>query len=405
MKYRNVLLSRVLLLLMASPALLYLSERAGATLPGWFTAAYASYLSGAVVEADVKGQASLAGFSSGRLQRALEDKVENYVPMKASAILGNAALQRYAIAASNEVFGWGCYPTYYGSSYAYSPHTQSVSEMSSYDQSILPSLERFGEAVDTFARQFPESHIVIYVADRSSTSAANPVSDLVSAWTTTEEATAAIKEAVTADNVSVLANPFDNAEEYYQKYYRSDHHWRPQGAAEAANSIGAALGKNVSLSQFKDVDGPLYTGAYSRNGLCIVEDVPQDFAEDYSSEILVSGDEREDGASHRVYEDAPAIGKHYQFYDLYYWAYAQANAQGSGNLIMVNDSYGCALERPLGAEYSKTLWSNHLHSSRKTNDRLVDSEPAMEESDLVFVGHVGNCVSFLDRNPQFFAID
>ena len=68
----------------------------GVALPSWFTADDAAYLSGGVVEADPAAYASLEGFSSGEFQIAAEDAVGNCIPMKATALLANAALQRSA---------------------------------------------------------------------------------------------------------------------------------------------------------------------------------------------------------------------------------------------------------------------------------------------------------------------
>ena len=113
MKLRNILFAGVLCLLLCGPALIGLASWGGVALPSWFTADDAAYLSGGVVEADPAAYASLEGFSSGEFQIAAEDAVGNCIPMKATALLANAALQRSAIETSNALFGWECYPAFY----------------------------------------------------------------------------------------------------------------------------------------------------------------------------------------------------------------------------------------------------------------------------------------------------
>ena len=53
----------------------------------------------------------------------------NCIPMKATALLANAALQRSAIETSNALFGWECYPAFYGSSIAEMPSRHRLLEI------------------------------------------------------------------------------------------------------------------------------------------------------------------------------------------------------------------------------------------------------------------------------------
>ena len=97
MRPRNILFASVLCMLLCGPALIGLASWSGVALPSWLTADDAAYLSGGIVEADPAAYASLEGFSSGEFQIAAEDAVGNCIPMKAMALLANAALQRSAI--------------------------------------------------------------------------------------------------------------------------------------------------------------------------------------------------------------------------------------------------------------------------------------------------------------------
>lgn len=105
---RNVIFSIIVCIVIASPAALYFVQNvAGARLPDWVSSENAKYLSGGMGEAHVKASLNLRGFKSGKFQSALETEIGNHIPLKATVLLGNAALQRTLIVASNGLFNWG----------------------------------------------------------------------------------------------------------------------------------------------------------------------------------------------------------------------------------------------------------------------------------------------------------
>lgn len=156
MKVRNALLSGTLFLLLCGPALMGLAAWGGVALPSWLTADDAAYLSGGIVEADPAAHASLEGFGSGEFQIAAEDAVGNCIPMKATALLANAALQRSAIEASNVLFGWECYPAFYGSSIAEMPSQHRLLEIAEKaTDDTLASARRIREGLDALSLRHP----------------------------------------------------------------------------------------------------------------------------------------------------------------------------------------------------------------------------------------------------------
>lgn len=72
-------------------------------------------------------------------------------------------------------------------------------------------------------------------------------------------------------------------------------------------------------------------------------------------------------------------------------------------MLLVCDSFGYALLRPLSAGYEEVLCSSALHASSKTDASLAKLVEDCGADTVVFVGHAGNYSSFIKRNPSFFA--
>ena len=89
---------------------LWFAEHTGITLPSWFTMDEAAYLSGGTAKADVRGNLSLSGFGSKALQEAVETAAGNHIPMKGSALIADATLQRSGISLWDETLRLGLLP-------------------------------------------------------------------------------------------------------------------------------------------------------------------------------------------------------------------------------------------------------------------------------------------------------
>lgn len=405
MKARNAALSIVFCLFLAGPAFMAGVDKASIfQLPGWATSESAAYLSGGITEVDVKSHLSLKGFSSQNLQKDIEATVGNNIPLKATALLANAGLQRFAIGLSNQVWRFPCYPTFFGSDYVSIPQEHAVAAMPlPAEEATSKSLRKFGKSVASFAEKNPDIRCVVYVADVSNTSLANPARSLVSDSLSTIEAAGEIQAGATRGASVVTSRTGDDMASYYQLFFRSDHHWNARGAALAFEDIMQSLGAEGRDFKFKPVDGPLYSGAYSRNSLCVVDDVPLDIDFDFGQEVMETARGQVNGNQHVVYDDASEQAKHWQFYDLFYELFPHTRSGvGSGNALLVSDSFGGALVRPFGLAFENVWVRNTLHASSKTEDRLSDIVSSCEIDTVIFVGHAANYSSFEARNPRFF---
>lgn len=410
MKIRNIVFSALICIFLCGPAALWVAqERTLLNLPTWFTAEDARYLSGGISKAEVGKNLNLEGFANEKLQSALESKIGNYVPIKARALLTNAGIQRKAIDLSNSFFNWDCYPTYYGSAYIFLPEQSAIATFPAYDRNCYDRLDSFCEPIATYAKEHSTLRIKIYLADMSSTSKANPAAQYVSRVFFTQDAVDYIKNHLEdCSNIQVYTDTYTNPAEYYSYYFRSDHHWNARGALRAFETMGNQTDPECGaiFSQgFRDVEGPLYSGSYMRAGLCPAEDKPFDLAYKFDNIALENNNSSWSGEEHELYYSADKLKQQYQFYDLYFNAtpWFKNKKPASSNAIIVIDSFGCALARPLSTEYDATFCTTALAGHNKTDLKLSEiDDNSHDVTDVIFVGCLGNYLSFVSRNPHFF---
>lgn len=391
----------VVLLLLCGPALLLGASCLNVGLPSWLTSADATYLAGGVRDADLLEQCTPEGILSGSFRDAAEAEVGNYIPTKAIALVASASMQRFAIAASNAVFEWPCYPSSFGSTDLYVPEQRSIVKWPREGApSEIDGLTKFAESVEAVATKHRDVPFAAYVVARSEASSANPARPLVGESFVAADAAALMGNLM--EGATVITHDPVSLEEYYGLYFRSDHHWRAEGAADAYNQFADVFQKPRVLEDTERVDGPLYSGSYARNSLCLIEDVPTQLSCDFSAIELSDGTESQGGAAHTRYRNASNSNKHYYFYDLFYDPFILAKGTGEGKLLLISDSFGFSLIRPLATGFSELSCSRALQADASTEENLEDMIDEIEPDMVLFVADPGNYATFCDRNPQFF---
>ena len=268
---RDVALIVALSLFMIGPALLFGVQAVGVEVPYWLSARNSQWLSGGYQESQVGRHMTAEGFASGNFQKALDVAVGNHIPAKAGALLGNAASQRIFIEASNMLFAWRCYPTYYGSKRIYIPEANALARTAMKERSdTLEALRSFGDDLGAFAERHPDISFKVVVPDISECSAANPSSGLVSDTVLTEECANVLEETMaSAPNISVTSVLFVDTDPYYEKYYTGDHHWNGFGAREA---FAAASGVSITDETVQGLSSIRMNGSLARDGLLLVNE-------------------------------------------------------------------------------------------------------------------------------------
>lgn len=269
MKARNFIFTTVFCCLLVGPTTLFLGqEEFHLDLPGWLTAENANYLSGGITQADVKENLSIEGFVAGALQKAIENEVGNHIPCKATALLGNAALQREAIAASNALFNWDVYPAFYGSSYLVVPRDhRMLKQATKATEEILGLGEEVAEAIGSLSERWPGTNVYIYLAADS-------------AYLDDAPNTQAISNPLTYSQMRSMFASYDgnlhwidgnvSYKDYNDLWFRSDHHWTAEGAWLEFQQIAQAM--NLDIEQLgpveiKELERPLFYGTRARRAL------------------------------------------------------------------------------------------------------------------------------------------
>ncbi|MEC4295532.1 hypothetical protein [Adlercreutzia shanghongiae] len=381
------------------------------------TAQDASWLTGGIAEANVRDTMSFEGFERGLFQDSMESAVGNYVPAKASVLLANAAVQRLFISASSSLFGWPCYPTYYGSTKLYSPAHVALAEMPMLDETKVVASDvfekgtrRFGAALAELAKKYPEKNFCVVVADRTSTSSVNPAFSLVSNRLSTDECANFLQRQVTAlDNVSVVAKTYDDTEEYYGFFYPTDHHWNGYGALDAARGV-------VSAGMLGDIEDPVsaidfgelfFNGTLSRRGLLCLNRPPiiepvfdvrsmsvEEGASSYFKYLFAVN-----GSNELEHQELRA---EYNFYGEWYGGDRSvriSNAAGGekSKALLICDSYGDAFRWAIAGQYKELYCEMQLKKASYTASDLESWISGYDCEDVYLVAWAGNFAHMKDE--------
>ena len=395
MKVRNILLSGALCLLLCGPAMIGLASWGGVALPSWLTAADAAYLSGGIAEADPAAVATVEGFASGAFQEAAEDAVGNCVPAKATALLVNGALQRTAIAASNALFHWECYPAFYGSAIVVAPSEGRLLETAEKaTEKVLGTAERVRDEIGAFSERHPDERVFVYLGPDSMNVQGSPTAALIS-----NPLTYGSMESIFEDNDGKFRWVSGNVtyDEFADQWSKTDHHWNIQGAFAAYERMAAALGfgdEALEPTSLVAYDEPAFRGTFARRGLdADYEDriVDYEFADFPQLSVTIDGAEASmDALVHwKNYEGgtwaANAFSSRYaEYFHTDYALIEIENEEAASDraLLIVADSYSNCMERFLAVHYATTYVLDPRHYDG-TLDGFLEEHP--EVGDVLFI--------------------
>lgn len=414
MHVRNVLYTGVVLLLLISPALLFFLQNAvKADLPPWLTAEDSLYLEGGQKTASIEENFSLDGIFSGGFQDAVQTKIGNYIPAKAACLLGNAALERRFIEASNSIFRWDCYPTFYGSIRQYVPEFNTLCNFPlEHDEDTLDQISLFSTSLCEFAQQNPEINFYIVLPDMLQTLSISPVVPLVSNYISTDDILDAMRDSLsTADNVFISCKRYETFPEYLSEYYLTDGHWNGYGSISAFNEL-----RQYGFSAYPPVDrirlDPeefVINGQNARTGLMLLDEPMNEpalevfqLSVDPESPGYVLQRDRDD-----LIVKAGAMGE-FNFYPVWYGdgsKHVIAPNQESGNALLVSDSFGEAFRWMLASSYRQLNSVMELGTIQDPTLRLRDRLEDYGSQSVFFVGTPRNFSLFMERYPDYFDCD
>jgi hypothetical protein len=208
--------------------------------------------------------------------------------------------------------------------------------------------------------------VVVYVVGAYDAPAVNPADDLVSDSSTYldcyDEMLAVLAD---AGNVSVLKTECGSLDEYYEDFFRSDHHWTIRGALKAYAQICTALDlEEKDFGGFTTIPDVVFTGATARWSLDLVSEQVEDLVEAF--DYLTMADGAVSAADHSALFDLNPLAKKYSVYDMYFNNVPGGlieGGDGERNVLLVANSYMGALQRPLASSLHALTTAEALHPS------------------------------------------
>lgn len=355
MKARNILFTVLFCAFLLGPLGVYSTSKAGVDLPSWATAQDSKYLSGGIKTTNIGKNLSVEGFTSEKLQDALETTIGNNIPMKSEAILFNAAAQRAGIAASNALFDWDCYPTYYGSIRLYEAASDSLYRFP-YDstEAKMEAFSSFVELVDSVAADYSDKKFCVYVVDISQFALSNPGDELVDydVLRVSEYAKIA-NDLSSADNLSFVSNEVPAPEDYHDFFYTTDHHWNGYGVKRAYEIIAREIGLDDQANRVigvSDFAGLRMNGSDSRIGLMLLNAPVAEPLFDFSGVEVVEGKAAPVFTSDVDFPQSMPLAAEFDFYHSWFGSGAVElrNEQCSESVLLVGDSYTYSMRWVLG---------------------------------------------------------
>lgn len=416
MKLRSILFSLIICIGLAGPGLLCASETLlKADLPGWLSAEDADYLLGGKEKAGVKKNLSIKGFQSKKLQASLETAINNYIPMRYSALLANGTMQRSVIAASNLLYGFEAYPTFYGSPSAYVPQYDSIVALpNNTEKQVKKALESV-DGIKSIAEEFPEKNFYLILADRSQTSLSNPIHKLMSHSITTQDYLDGMGEQLLGiENVHIVCVPYDSLSTYYESYYRSDHHWNGYGtilAYEKLRSIADLPYKPQQPLQWQTFNDYVTNGSYARDGLMLINQVVTEPIFDLEGFDIENKNVPPIAMSNGEEELlSRGLQGTFNFYSQWYGSANMTakspisfkDAPQDKQALIICDSYGNSMHWLIARNYSYTKCFRDIWAGAKGDDTLRQRIASTEADDVYFIGGPDAYTRLLDSFPHYF---
>ena len=230
-------------------------------------------------------------------QSDFEQAVADFTPLRDEALLLNAGLQRMSIACANRVFGYTCYPTFYGSDWAYVPARDAVvQKLNSASSNYLQSMERAASSLSALADSHKNVSFYLFALDRADASDANPTLDYV-----TDPLTYTLIDenlySKLSPSVAVSRHPYLSEDDLFASLYRTNHHWHTSTAYDCYAEQVVLMNSGATPAAVQDrisYDNIDFFGSCARTGLCKsqVPDHVDDVVVDMSSyKVTLNGTE------------------------------------------------------------------------------------------------------------------
>ena len=339
---------------------------------------------------------TLASFESGEFQDGVESFVADRFPARDGVLLANAAWQRSLIEISAVGFGYGVYPTFYGSDYAYdAPRDEVVQILDSANAEQVQTYERAAEAYRSFAERHPELNCYFYEVDRMSSSTRNPTHDLMGPSVDTEFLDEHFFDLL-GDRITRIGGSFVDTDALAEAFFRTDHHWNGAAAyGEYAKMLEVML-SDAEPAQVVDCvtwDNVAFYGSTSRSGLCLADrpDHIVDCLVDISGyEVTINGEFRAsevlNGSGSYERGDVGTDPFTNRYAEYFHGDYGLIRIENSGaqtqeSLLIIGDSFDNVVDRYFAANYATV----YVYDPRHANLTVEEFLERYEVDDTLFL--------------------
>ena len=342
---------------------------------------------------------TLNGIAEGRVQAGLDAVLSFSAPHRDEALLAHAKWQRGLIRGAALVFGFDAMLTFYGSTLIHLRHLDQFMAMPRKESPKFGRrLQRAAGLYTDVMRAHPRIRWFFAAADTLTISEAGPGRFLVNRHlgynVFREHLLSALPPA------SVIDLGYAGGEDIYSDFFRTDHHWRIQGAVRAYRRIAPVLGvEPLTFGPPAPVTAEEFFGSFARRGLATVRrgdavfDVPYERTplrvELYGTQSVPDFwlDRGYIGLPYKKeskYEDM----YHGQFHDnIKQWRIINEHG-GKGTLLIIGNSFGNCMERFFAEHYREV----HRLDPRHLDITLADFLRSHHVDDVLFLFHAPGTV-------------
>lgn len=324
-----------------------------------------------------KPELSAEAVKSGELQSDMEQMISDSVPKRRGVLMTNAAVQRAFIEVANSPFGFEVYPTFYGSHYLYDPSLGAVMQMPKTLDEVAADDEKWIARASGIISAHDNIRWAFYLTERTEYSSVSPAQDLMNNTADYEHYETLLKDKL-PEGCTFISDAYDSTEEYYQNYFRTDHHWQIEGGLRAYRKICDTFGLQPATvgDVFTAYNGSFY-GSNARSGLISnCSDSVRDVRYDATPlSVKINGATQPVSALDKQYGKEPfkKSTKYESVYYSYFHSYnglveIQNPTVGSGTLLIIGDSYTWDIDRLFAANYNTVYIIDPRHYKGSVGD-------------------------------------
>lgn len=382
-RIRNVFFC-ALIIIISCAAILYKIADFGNFLPEELDNGKRSYLEGANLQP--LPEITIEQFISGSLQDELESYFSGCWPARDAALAANASIQRSIIQTAAIPFGFETWHTYYGSSQVYNASQNALFETpDAASPDNAAQLDNIAASINELHYEHPDIEIVVAMPDRSRITEANPLFSLSNKGADYDFFAQHFFRKLSSD-ISIITEK-KSADNYFDFYFKTDHHWNIAGAYEMYTNISKELDLEVVPIQGSvNFPNAPFFGSIARAGLDLSQtDILSDFNFDLPElEIWKNGEQfQRNGKSDYLSENTTLneLQSRFNAYAYYFGGdydrlvYVNPD-QDNSNCIIIGDSYTQPIEQLIASSFYKTIVLDPREFKGSTKSQISDNNPS-----------------------------